>query len=410
MSNPWYHEPPPDKRRRNPLTVIVIILILTNIGIIAYYTIYPRTAGDNNVEIQNIKLELDTLQFKLNNLQDTLENLETEPVINIEENITEKILYPLIYKLTRSSVVLIQTRTQSGGGGQGSGFIYDNNGHIITNNHVVEGARSITVTFTDGNIVDADIIGTDPYSDLAVIKVDLGEEELHPITLGDSSILVVGEQVVAIGAPFGLDTTMTAGIISATGRQMDAPGGYAIVDVIQTDAAINPGNSGGPLLNMLAEVIGMNTAIVGETRQSSGIGFAIPSDTIKREIIDLIEYGSYEHPWLGITGYELTPSMAEDMNLNKDTRGALVASVVDGGPSDIAGLLGGGRQVNIDGVPITVGGDVIVGIDNNPISSFYDLIFYIERYNKPDDTVSLTIIRDNELISISLTLGTRPVP
>ncbi len=409
MSNPWYHDPPPEKRRRNPLSVIVILLILTNIGIIAYYTFYPGAKGDYKMEIQGIRLELDTLQFKLNTLQDTLDNLDTEPVLDIEENSTEKILFPLIYKLTRSSVVLIQTRTPSGGG-QGSGFIYDENGHIITNNHVVEGARSITVTFTDGNIIDAEIIGTDPYSDLAVIKVDLDEEELHPITLGDSSILVVGEQVVAIGAPFGLDTTMTAGIISATSRQMDAPGGYAIVDVIQTDAAINPGNSGGPLLNMLAEVIGMNTAIVGETRQSSGIGFAIPSDTIKREIIDLIDYGSYEHPWLGITGYELTPAMAEEMNLDEDTRGALVASVVDGGPSEIAGLQGGGRQVNIDGVPITVGGDVIVGIENNPISSFYDLIFYIERYNKPNDTVSLTIIRDNELITISLTLGTRPVP
>lgn len=409
MSNPWYHEPPQEKKRRNPLTVFVIILILTNIGIVAYYTLFPGITGENNIEIQSLKTELDALQFKINTLQDMIDNLETDPVLNIEENTTEKILFPLIYKLTRSSVVLIQTRTQTGGG-QGSGFIYDKNGHIITNNHVVEGARSITVTFTDGNIVDAAIIGTDPYSDLAVIKANLDEEELHPINLGDSSNLVVGEQVVAIGAPFGLDTTMTAGIVSATARQMDAPGGYAIVDVIQTDAAINPGNSGGPLLNMLAEVIGMNTAIVGETRQSSGIGFAIPSDTIKREITDLIEKGNYNHPWLGITGYELTPGMAEEMNLDTDTRGALVASVVEGGPSENAGLQGGGRQVNLDGVQITVGGDIIIGIDNNPINSFYDLIFYIERYNKPNDVVILTVIRDNELITISLILGTRPVP
>ncbi|MFQ6054293.1 MAG: S1C family serine protease, partial [Candidatus Bathyarchaeia archaeon] len=262
----------------------------------------------------------------------------------------------------------------------------------------------------DGTIVPATLVGRDPYVDLAVIDVDVDPGFLRPLELGNSSELLVGEEVVAIGNPFGLADTMTSGIVSAVGRRMDAPGRFTIVDVIQTDAAINPGNSGGPLLNMRGEVVGMNTAILSETRQFSGIGFAIPSDTIKREVPSLIETGSYQHPFLGITGIPLTPTIAELMGLEKGTRGALVVEVVDGGPADEAGLRGGTTETVVDGARIKIGGDVIIGVDGRTIRTFYDLVFNLERYYRPGDAVKLTLIRDRDVMELQLILGVRPEP
>jgi S1-C subfamily serine protease len=220
--------------------------------------------------------------------------------------------------------------------------------------------------------------------------------------------LIVGEQTVAIGNPFGLANTMTTGIVSATGRQMDATGGYTIVDVIQTDAAINPGNSGGPLLNLRGEVIGMNTAIISSTNQFSGIGFAIPSDTIKREAPVIIGTGTYQHPYLGITGMDMNAGIAQAMGLTTTTRGALVASVVNGGPADNAGMKGGTMTTNINGVQVTIGGDVIIGVNGRTVQSLYDLIVYLERYNKPGENVAFKIIRNNSTMDVQLTLGARP--
>jgi S1-C subfamily serine protease len=337
-----------------------------------------------------------------------VEILRDEIRISGKSNASLGMILPQIYNQTRMSVVLISITNSLGGGGQGSGFIYDYEGHIITNNHVIEEATIITVTLSDGIIVEAGLIGRDPFSDLAVIKIDIPKEKLYPVTFGNSSQLIVGENVVAIGAPFGLDTTMTSGIVSATGRQMDAPGGYPIVDVIQTDAAINPGNSGGPLLNLYGQVIGMNTAIISSTNQFSGIGFAIPSDTIIREIENLIETGTYEHPWVGIAGWDITPSIAQAMNLEPEARGALIGEIREGGPAEKSGLKGGDEVIIIDNIRITIGGDIIIGIDDRAVNSFYDLTFLTERYHKPGDRVELLIIRKGDLISINLKLGVRP--
>jgi S1-C subfamily serine protease len=304
-------------------------------------------------------------------------------------------------------VVLIEV-SGIGGGGQGSGFVYDMEGRIITNNHVVENRDEIQVTFLDGTIVEATLVGTDPYSDMAVIDVDVPMFLLSPVEFASSSELLVGEQVIALGNPFGLENTMTQGIVSATGRQMDAPGHYAIIDVIQTDAAINPGNSGGPLLNSEGRVVGMNTAILSETRQFSGIGFAIPSDTIIREAPIIIEEGQFHHAYLGISGMDLLPEIKEHMDFDTTFKGALVTEVIEGGPADTAGLRGGDRQVDLDGFVISIGGDVIIGIEGKTVRSFYDLVVVLERGYRPGDVVTLTVIRDNDMIDIDLELGVRP--
>jgi len=411
MSDAWFYGSEPRREKSSWLPVLVVLLILSNIGIAAYFTFLyvPEGLIQTEKQVDRLQTELDTMKFQLSSTREELENLRSQITLGEPGNATGTPMLTYIYNKTRRSIVLISI-TSNQGGGQGSGFVYDRAGRIITNNHVVEGADEITVTFTDGTITEASIVGTDPYSDLAVIDVDLEPEKLVPVEFASSSNLMVGEQVVAIGAPYGLDTTMTAGVVSATGRQMEAPGGYSIVDVIQTDAAINPGNSGGPLLNINGEVIGMNTAIISSTRQFSGIGFAIPSDTIIREAPSLIEEGGYEHPLIGITGRDVTPSIVEAMDLPRDTRGTLIVDILDGGPAEEAGLQGGDRTVMINGVPTTVGGDIIIGIDDKTVPSFYDLVFYIERYKRPGDTVTMTIIRDGEVMDIELTLGVRPPP
>jgi len=230
------------------------------------------------------------------------------------------------------------------------------------------------------------------------------------VKLGISSDLLVGQRVITIGNPFGLANTVTAGIVSALGREMEAPNRYSVVDVIQTDAAINPGNSGGPLLNMGGEVVGMNTAILSETRQFSGIGFAIPSDTIIREVQSIIENGEYQHSWIGIAGRDMTPSVAEAMNLDKNTKGTLVVQITEGGPAEAAGLQGGDEIVTIAGIPVDIGGDIIIGINGRSMHTFYDLRFYVSRTNVPGDIITLTVIRDGETVDIDLTLGVRPSP
>jgi len=385
--------------------VIVIVMMVINVGVLTYTTIY----GDNDSNLSMLETELESLRFQLSSAQQEIDSLKEEiRIIDIGED-APNIGVIEIYNQTRNSVVLISVTTPTGGG-TGSGWVYDTQGHIITNNHVVEDATTIQVTFQTGNILDADLIGRDPYSDMAVIKVEAPEGLLHPLEVGISSELLVGETAIAIGNPFGLANTMTVGVISATGRQMDATGGYVIVDVIQTDAAINPGNSGGPLLNLKGEVIGMNTAIISNTRDFSGIGFAIPSDTITREVQSLIDEGSYEHPWLGISGYNLFPDMAEAMGLDRDTHGTLVAAIIEDGPADDAGIQGSSDTAMINGISFDIGGDIIIGVEGLILDSFYELQVYLTRNTKPGDTVTLTIIRDGDVMEVDFTLGRRPPP
>jgi S1-C subfamily serine protease len=408
LSDGWFYGSSGRSRSRDSwLWVIVIVFMVMNVGVLSYFTFYrtPSESGD----IDALNAELDSLRFQLSSAQAEIDGLREQIRVGELPTDTDNLILTQLYNRTRDSVVLISVRTPSGGG-TGSGFLYDKEGRIITNNHVVEDATSIDVTFLDGSIAEAELVGRDPYSDMAVIQVDLSSERLEPVKLGASSDLLVGETVVAIGNPFGLANTMTLGIVSAVGRQASAPGNYVIVDVIQTDAAINPGNSGGPLLNLRGEVVGMNTWILSDTGQFSGIGFAVPSDTIKREIGSLIESGTYQHPWIGIVGREMMPDLAEAIGLDRDTLGTLVIEVSDGGPAEAAGLQGGDTQTTIDGTLVTIGGDVIIGADGKTMNSFYDLIFYVSRYKRPGEVLTLTVIRDKEIMDIELTLGVRPSP
>jgi 2-alkenal reductase len=302
---------------------------------------------------------------------------------------------------------------------QGTGFVIDGDGHIVTNNHVVEGAKLIDVTFTNGLTVNAEIVGTDFDSDLAVLKVEQLPDGVQPLPLGDSKQVQVGQRAVAIGNPFGLATTLTVGVVSARGRTVEnrlAAGGgvFSIADVIQTDAAINPGNSGGPLFNSRGEVIGVNTAIRSEGGTFEGVGFAVPSNTVKKVTTALIETGRYEHPYLGISFYAapLTDPVARELGL-PISRGVFVSGVAQGGPSERAGLQGPADLDDvrvINGDPYPIGGDIITRIDSREVSSSRDIIDYLATDTEVGQTVTLTILRDGQEQQLQLTLGARPAP
>jgi serine protease Do len=294
----------------------------------------------------------------------------------------------------------------------GSGFVWDQNGDIVTNNHVVSGADKIEVTFSDGTIVPAKLVGADPDSDLAVVKVDVPADKLHPIQLGDSSAVKVGQLAIAIGNPFGLEGTMTTGIISAVGRSLPADESstqsYTIPDVIQTDAPINPGNSGGVLVDVQGQVLGVTSAIESPVRANAGIGFAIPSAIVNNVVPVLIKDGKYVHSWLGISGTTLVPDLATAMKLDASQRGALVEEILPNSPAEKAGLRGSSQQATIDGQTTNVGGDVITAIDNQPVAGMDDLIAYLARSTKVDQKVTLTILRDGKQQTEDVTLAARP--
>jgi 2-alkenal reductase len=301
----------------------------------------------------------------------------------------------------------------------GSGFVWDKQGHIVTNNHVVDGADKITVTFYDGLTLPAELVGRDPDSDLAVIKVDPTNVDLRPLPVADSTEVKVGQFVVAIGNPFGLEGTMTFGIVSALGRTLptsdasaeglasNAPT-YTIPDIIQTDAPVNPGNSGGVLLDLQGRLIGVPSAIESPVRSSAGVGFAIPSAIVQRVIPALIETGRFEHPWIGISGGTLTPELAKAMNLPETQRGVLVHDVVTGSPADQAGLRGSTKQAAIESQKVLVGGDLITAIDGQPVKQFEDLTTYLARHTEVGQTIKLTVLRDGKETAISLKLVARP--
>ena len=344
------------------------------------------------------------------------DSLAAEDITNKTQTLSE------LFKNVEKSVVQISSEdetTELLGSRLGSGFVYDTNGHVVTNNHVTSGGKDLHVTFSDGTIYTGKVIGSDPHSDLAILLIDdVPKEKLFPLTLGNSSNLIVGETVAAVGNPFGLSGSLTEGIVSGLGRLLPSTpenifgsdtrvATFSIPDIIQTDAAINPGNSGGPLLDLNGEVIGINSAIFSNTGVYAGVGFAIPSNTLKKVIPELLKNGSYPHPWLGITGVDVTPDIAKKMNLT-EARGFLVIDVNSNGPADKAGIRGGDKIDTINGREVELGGDIILAIDKNPVRKIDDILSYLEREKSVGDNITLTIIRDGIVQEKTTVLQARP--
>jgi S1-C subfamily serine protease len=417
-------------------------------------------------------LEVDAQQTET---QNSTNNSSTIRGTNISStNVTLPLTPTEIFSKVQDSVVQVTTTNTDIAGplnsGLGSGFVYDNDGHIITNYHVValaslsgESSNNISssnnntdiiVTFNDGSVYNARVVGADRFSDIAVLRVEnISESKLVPLTFGNSSQAKIGEQVVAIGNPFGLSGTLTVGVVSGLGRtipsladdqqeqeqpplpetpfddlfpdipglpfqqpplipdqqQQERSGAFSIPDIIQTDAAVNPGNSGGPLLNMKGQVIGMNTAIFSETGVYAGIGFAIPSNTITKIVPSLITTGSYQHPWLGLIGIDITPDIAEALGLSlEEAKGFLIIGVNEGSPADKAGIRGGDRVTNVNGRDIRLGGDIVLKIDNQDVRKIEDILTYLEGQKHVGDIVQLTIVRDGKTQTVNATLTPRP--
>ncbi|MFB5630935.1 MAG: S1C family serine protease [Nitrosopumilaceae archaeon] len=324
--------------------------------------------------------------------------------------ITKNLSLIQIFETTEEGVVQVniqRTAQVNGPNGVGSGFVFDKKGHVITNEHVVKDAVKVVVTFLDGRSYDAKVIGVDAATDIAVIKVDADPSLLKPLHIGDSSNLKVGMQVAAIGNPFGLSGTMTAGIISALGRLLPQDTGFSIPDVIQTDAAINPGNSGGPLLNSRAEIIGINTAIQSATGEFTGIGFAVPSNTIAKIVPKLITDGVYHHPWVGISGRDIDPALAKALNL-VEARGFLIVNVVEGSPAEKAGLKGSDETREIEGVEYPIGGDIIISVDGKIVRQIDDILIHLQRYKAVGDEMVLEVQRDGRISNFVVKLDERP--
>ncbi|MGC2680657.1 MAG: trypsin-like peptidase domain-containing protein [Candidatus Nitrosopolaris sp.] len=379
---------------------------------ITYFQNNGKTISGNNPEQPSSPV---TQQSSSETNQGSLKNIAL-PSTTQTTNLTT------IFKQVENSVVQITARTPNPNlqiiingnplGGQstrlGSGFVYDKEGRIITNNHVIDGASTADVTFVDGNTYRAKVIGKDPSSDIAVLQItdNFSPENLIPIAIVNSSSLQVGQQVIAIGNPFGLSDTMTTGIVSQMGRLLPNPdSGFSTPGAIQTDAPINPGNSGGPLLNILGQVVGINTAINSATGEFSGIGFAVPSNMIIKEVPTIVQTGTYNHPWLGISGGAVTPDMAQAAGLPRNGKGVVVGSVQTGSPAQKAGLQGV-TQNNFSNAQNL--GDIITGIDGHHVKSIDDLINYIDLHKSIGDNVALTVNRHGQIMNLNMVLETRP--
>jgi 2-alkenal reductase len=334
---------------------------------------------------------------------------EPLPMVVTSEEEALKALYAMVNPAVVNITVYLKENDQVLPASQGSGFLYDTERHIITNAHVVDGAEQIDVTFSNGTIRAAEIIGEDLHSDLAVIQVEEVPAGINPLPLGNIEGLAVGQSVVAIGNPFGLEGTLTRGIISSLGRTIPALTTFSIPQAIQTDAAINPGNSGGPLLNLRGEVIGVNAQIEtgGLSNSNSGVGFAIPVNIVQKVAPSLIQKGSYDWPWLGVRGSSLDLGTIEAMNLPVD-KGAYLWQIIDGGPADKSGLIGASRTVEYEGRSVDVGGDVVTAIDGQPVESFDDLLIYVSLNGAPGQEVTLTILRNGEYRDVKVVLEKRP--
>ncbi len=337
---------------------------------------------------------------------------------DLKELDAQDALLASLYQRVNPAVVYIEVLMQRGGGLQpvssGSGFMIDKDGYVITNNHVVEGANALQVVLADGSVVnEVEIVGRDPYSDIAVIRMEAPPDRLTPLELGDSDALRVGQRVIAIGNPFGLQGTMTSGVVSAVGRTLTSQalegGSFSNPEIIQTDASINPGNSGGPLLDSRGRVVGVNTAIRSGTGVNAGVGFAVPVNTVKRIVPQLIENGAYDYPYLGITSdtrFTLA-ELADPLELPVDY-GTLVSEVQPGTAAAEAGLRGGDREVEVMGLPVVAGGDIITAIDGEQLRTFDDLVAYLVSDTEVGQQVTLTVYRDEEQLEVPVILGQRP--
>jgi serine protease Do len=349
-------------------------------------------------------------------IETTVENIYTQvspSVVNIR--VVQKVLYPSFPEIPGFPSFNFPGPQNYYSSGLGSGFIWDTQGDIVTNNHVVAGADRISVTFDDGTTVSGKIIGSDPDSDLAVVKVDMPADQLHPVQLADSTQVKVGQLAVAIGNPFGLQGTMTVGFVSALGRLLAADSQtaqqgttYSIPDVIQTDAAVNPGNSGGVLVDRDGMVIGVTSAIATSSGSNSGIGFAIPSVIVQKVVPVLVKSGNYEHAWLGISGGALNPDIAKAMGLPQGQRGALIIDVTPNSPADKAGLHGSDKQITIDGEQVRIGGDIITAVNGQSIKSLDDIVTYLARSAEVGQTISLTVLRGGKETTVNVKLLARP--
>jgi serine protease Do len=395
--------------------LLAVLLVVGGCASQAPPATIPETSSPESTEILPIvpSPELTGLE---ETLQDIYERVNPS-VVNIRVLQKEEVMFPTFPEIPGFPFfgpLLPQEPQEFYRRGLGSGFVWDKEGHIVTNNHVVADADRISVTFHDGTSVSGEVVGSDADSDLAVVKVDMPAEQLRPVEIADSSQVKVGQLAVAIGNPFGLKGTMTVGFVSALGRLLPASGEdsgestYSIPDIIQTDAAINPGNSGGVLLDREGKVIGVTTAIISPVQASAGIGFAVPSAIVKKVVPALIESGYYQHPWLGISGTSLNPELAEAMDLKPAQRGALVVDVVPGSPADKAGLRGSDRRITIDGEEARVGGDVITAIDEELVKEFGDLVTYLARETEVGQAVTLTLLRQGKEMKASVTLAARP--
>jgi len=387
--------------------------LVASIGSLGYYSLFQYDSGH--------KIPPATTIAQGGELADSSPNVTTN---SVQMTSIDSLTLTDLFEETQQSVVQVSGISSEDnpffGAFLGSGFIYDNSGHIITNFHVIAGSNpdDISITFIDGTVYRARVVGTDQYSDLAVLHVedDVSAEKLIPLPLGNSSALRVGQEVVAIGNPFGLSGSMTEGIVSGLNRLIPvyqdpfsdvAAPAFSIPDVIQTDAAINPGNSGGPLLNMQGQVVGINSAIFSTTGGFAGVGFAVPSNTIAKIAPILIERGAFQHPWLGVSGIDMTPEIAEAIGLG-EPRGFLVIEAAPGGPADAAGIQGGNTPVQLAGREIVLGGDVILAIDDRDVRKIDDVLGYLQQATQVGETVTLTVWRDGQIMDIGVTLGARP--
>ena len=403
--------------------LITFSLIISLLSLCGVFVVYQQVNNLNSaiLQLSQNQKKLDELRDAIVRLQNELRSIKSnfsqhaQTVVLLQRNLTAP---EIVYEKVKDSVVLIKATIlvetilgKAYASSQGSGFVYDSLGHIVTNFHVIENAINVEVFFPDRTSFKASIVGFDPYSDLAVLKIDPGNKTLHPLILGNSSNLRVGQPVLAIGNPYGFAASLTSGVISQLNRYLYSPGGRLIPNVIQFDAAVNPGSSGGPLLDYSGRVIGVTTAIYSETGQFAGIGFAIPSNTVARVVESIIKTGKYQHPWIGISGIDVNMEIARLMNL-PEARGFLITGVQEGSPADKAGLRAGEKivTIHVDGRlrKINIGGDVILAIDHIKIFGLADLLAYLEEYKRPGDKITLTIYRDGRIIDVDLVLGAIP--